>query len=262
MAVPRAAAAAFAEQAILERRALALTQHLDPVERHILHGMKIDKSSNNPITKEYGTTFFIAATALFIAATANNPVEDTKLFNRRGEIFIPIVTPALNYVMDRLGETVRPLPGVDAYENWSEEDKTKRMQILDTMGKFDRFWQDQNDDVDKMRLMHAVTERQIVGGYVESLMFPQDNTTPLAGLYRDLVIQEEGYTRPSMSYLGNELLTNRQRHGTHALQLYFNHFGLDSKFDTAQAAIADQYNKDTTLLLSDVEEYDKLFKSV
>jgi len=262
MAAPRAAAAVFAEQAILERRALALTQHLDPVERHILHGMKIDKSSNNPIVREYGTTLLIGATALFIAATANNPVEDTKLFNRRGEIVIPIVTPTLNYVMDRLGETVRPLPGVDAYENWSEDDKVKRMKTLDSVGKFDRFWQDQHDDVDKMRLMHAITERQIVGEYAESFMFPQDNTTLPADLCYDRVMQAEGYIRPSMTYLGNELLTNRQRYGAHALQLYFNHFDLDSKFDTAQTAIAGQYKKDTAPLLSDVKEYEKLFKSV
>lgn len=258
-ATPRVAVAAF-EEVMAQRQATALTQHVHPIERHLLHGAPLE-SPNNPILKEFGTTLFVGATALYIAATANSPVEDTKLFNRRGDLFVPVLTPALNWFMDRVGETIRPLPGVDAYEHFSEEDKMHRMQVLDSMGKFDRFWQDQHDDTDKLRLMHAITERQILGNYTEALMFPHDNTTLPTNLGGDLLIEEEGYILPSMTYRGNKLLTSRQKYGPHAFHLYVNHFDFDSNFDSVQARATAQYQKDVAPLLSDVREYENLFKS-
>lgn len=117
-----------------------------------------EQAQPNPIRKDLFATATIIGTAIYVGYANSREHKDTTLFDYEGEIKLPILTPICDWIVDRFGETTRQSAvGIDPFEKFTEEEKMDRLRQLDAVGYFDRFWQDQNDDVDKARILTNTT---------------------------------------------------------------------------------------------------------
>jgi len=174
----------------------------------------IPKHPNDPdprfvqvIKKEKFATALIMATTAYIAYAYNRPLKDTKLFDRRGDIRLPIITPFLDYMVDRFGKNTLIVPNADPFEHFTEEEKLKRVDYLDAQGFFDRYYQDQGDIVDKLRLMNSITQRALVLRDANATQFPEDEVYTLDQVL-DLVHQQHSSKQPLLQYqCGDDIVT-------------------------------------------------------
>lgn len=172
--LPTAFRRSIAKAAVTKTQQRGLTRPLnDNLIAYAEGTISLSAEKPNPITDEAFATGLAVATAAYVAYAYSRPAKDTKLFNFQGEFALPIVTPALNWFMDKLTETtIKQLPGVDPFENFTEEEKMDRLRQLDSAGYFNRFWQDQNDDIDKMRIMENTTTLALMRRVTLAKRFP------------------------------------------------------------------------------------------
>jgi len=192
------------------------------------------------VKKEKLTTGLIISTAAYIAYAYNRPLKDTNLFDRNGDIRLPLITPFLNYVGDRIGRTNVLVHDFDPFEELSDEEKLQRVDYLDAQGFFNRYWQDQGDNVDKLRLMNAVTQHALFIRSNNAFYYPEDEVYTVSQV-ADIYDQQCSTKQPKLQYYnGSDLVLVDTPVDRHAAYIINSLIKDQQMAETAQQALTKQ----------------------